>query len=132
MEDEVNTHSFIEKWYKKKKILLPVVIGNELIIRTYTGKSSLCVGSYGILEPMGETFTEYTSIDLAIVPGVAFDMKGHRLGRGKGYYDRLLPQINARKIGICFPFQVVGEVPSEDFDICMNDIITCPNSSSIE
>ena len=71
-----------------------------------------------IEEPTGEVFTDYAAIDFIAVPGVAFDRKGNRLGRGKGYYDRLLPRIpSACKAGICFPFQLVEEVPAESFDI---------------
>ena len=91
MKDEVQTHAFIEKWSRSKRIILPVVTGDE--------------------------------IDLAVIPGVAFDRYGHRLGRGKGYYDRLLPQIPAPKVGICFPFQLIEEVPAEAFDFRMDTII---------
>lgn len=125
LKDEVDTHTFIQKWSKEKNILLPVVVGEELELRRYTGSQDLVIGSYGILEPVGETVTSYTSIDLIIVPGVAFDHQGHRLGRGKGYYDRLLPKIpQAYKIGICFPFQFLKEIPAEPFDICMDEILT--------
>lgn len=124
LKDEVNTHSFIEKWSRKKRILLPVVVGNDLELRVYTGSHDLAIGSYGIEEPTGEPFTNYTAIDLVAVPGVAFDRRGNRLGRGKGYYDRLLSRIpSAYKIGICFPFQIVEEVPVEAFDIRMDEII---------
>lgn len=120
----MQTHSFIEKWSKEKNIVLPVVIGEELELRLYTGPKDLAIGAYGIAEPTGEVFTDYEAIDLAVVPGMAFDKDGHRLGRGKGYYDRLLPRIPAVKIGICFPFQLIEEVPTESSDICMNIIIT--------
>ena len=123
LPDEVNTHQFIEKWCRLKTILLPVVVGDELELRIYTGLKDLAVGAYGIMEPTGKLFTDFDQIDLAIIPGVAFDMNGNRLGRGKGYYDRLLPKIKAEKIGICFPFQLVEEVPAEPFDIRMNQII---------
>ena len=109
LNDEVDTHEFIQKWSNKKRILLPVVAG----------------GVYGIEEPTGEAFTDYAAIDFIVVPGVAFDAKGNRLGRGKGYYDRLLPRIpSAYKAGICFPFQLVEEVPAESFDVRMDIIIT--------
>lgn len=125
LKDEVDTHTFIQKWSKEKNILLPVVMGEDLELRRYTGPQDLAVGSYGILEPTGEIVTSYVSIDLIIVPGVAFDKLGHRLGRGKGYYDRLLPKIpQAYKIGICFPFQLLEEIPAEPFDICMDEILT--------
>lgn len=125
LNDEVDTHDFIRKWSKKKQILLPVVVGNELELRLYTGPEDMQIGSYGIEEPMGETYTDYESIDFIVVPGVAFDRKGNRVGRGKGYYDRLLPHIpSAYKAGICFPFQLVEEVPAEPHDIRMDIIIT--------
>lgn len=125
LNDEVDTHDFIRKWSKKKQILLPIVVGNELELRLYTGPEDMQIGSYGIEEPMGETYTDYESIDFIVVPGVAFDRKGNRLGRGKGYYDRLLPHIpSAYKAGICFPFQLVEEVPAEPHDIRMDIIIT--------
>lgn len=121
----MDTHAFIQKWSREKRILLPVVVGDDLELRLYTGPEDLAIGAYGIEEPTGARFTDYTAIDLIIVPGVAFDRNGNRLGRGKGYYDRLLPRIpSAYKIGICFPFQVVEEVPAEPFDIRMDEIIT--------
>lgn len=125
LEDEVDTHAFIRKWSCEKRILLPVVTGDDLELRIYTGPEDMKIGTYGIEEPIGEIFTDYASIDFIAVPGVAFDPQGNRLGRGKGYYDRLLPRIpSACKAGICFPFQLVEEVPAESFDSCMDVIIT--------
>lgn len=139
LKDEVDTHEFIRKWSDRKhkwsdqkqklsdqkRILLPVVVGNELELRLYTGPQDMAIGAYGIEEPTGEVFTDYAEIDFIAVPGVAFDRNGNRLGRGKGYYDRLLPHIpSAYKAGICFPFQLVEEVPAEPFDIQMDTIIT--------
>ncbi len=124
LKDEVCTHAFIEKWSKKKTILLPVVSGDQLELRYYTGVGDLSPGAYGIAEPTGQLVEDYTSIDLVVVPGVAFDKEGHRLGRGKGYYDKLLPRIPAVFAGICFPFQLIDEVPAEPFDIRMDTVIT--------
>lgn len=125
LDDEVDTHAFIRKWSSSKQILLPVVIGDELELRIYTGAEDMEISHYGIEEPVGEAFTDYDSIDFIAVPGVAFDQKGNRLGRGKGYYDRLLPHIpSAYKAGICFPFQLVEEVPAESYDVRMDIIIT--------
>ncbi len=124
LKDEVDTHEFVRKWSREKRILLPVVVGDDLELRVYTGPEDLATGSYGIEEPTGELFTDYAAIDFVAVPGVAFDNAGNRLGRGKGYYDRLLPRLTAFKAGICFPFQLVEEVPAEPFDIRMDTIIT--------
>ena len=124
MKDEVHTHDFIEKWSGQKRILLPAVIGEELELRLYSTPDDLAVGAYNIKEPIGEVFHDYSAIDLAIIPGVAFDRQGYRLGRGKGYYDRLLPEVAAYKVGICFPFQVVEEIPTEAFDIRMDEVIS--------
>lgn len=124
LPDEVYTHHFIEKWKDKKTILLPVVIDDELELRHYTGINDLQIGAYGINEPIGESFTDYNFIDLVIIPGVAFTKEGDRLGRGKGYYDRLLPRLSSPKVGICFPFQIVPDIPTEPFDIKM-DIVMC-------
>ena len=125
LKDEVQTHAFIDKWSKIKNILLPVVVGDKLELRRYTGRQDLQVGAYNIEEPTGEVFTDYDTIDVAIIPGVAFDSAGNRLGRGKGYYDRLLPKLNAtRTIGICFSFQVFDEIPVEEHDRKMDHILT--------
>ncbi|WP_281643909.1 5-formyltetrahydrofolate cyclo-ligase [Bacteroides zoogleoformans] len=125
LKDEVDTHDFIRKWSRTKRILLPVVVGNDLELRVYNGPEGLISGAYDIKEPTGAPFCDYNSIDLILVPGVAFDRNGNRLGRGKGYYDRLLPNIpSAYKAGICFPYQLVEEVPSEPFDVRMDEVIT--------
>lgn len=124
LPDEVDTHNFVEQWAKEKQIILPVVIGDDLELRSYHGRHELAVGAYGIEEPTGLAFTEKERIECIVVPGVAFDRHGNRLGRGKGYYDRLLPRLpQAYKIGLCFPFQLVDEVPAEPFDIPMDEVI---------
>lgn len=125
LPDEVFTHDFIQRWSQQKQLLLPVVVGDELELRRYTSPADLQIGAFGIEEPTGELFTEYDKIDLAVIPGVAFDRNGNRLGRGKGYYDRLLPHLKGcHKIGICFPYQLVEEVPVEPFDIPMDEVLT--------
>lgn len=126
MEDEVQTHSFIEKWAARKTILLPVVKGDVLKLRLYHPSGEMNEGAFGIKEPAGEAFTDYDKIDLAVIPGVAFDKSGCRLGRGKGYYDKLLPQLKAYTIGVCFPFQLLNEgvIPMEDFDTPIKEVIT--------
>lgn len=124
LPDEVHTHDFIQKWYNRKRILLPVVVKDTLELYTYTGPDKMTIGAYGIEEPTEGKFNKLKDIDLAIIPGVAFDRRGNRLGRGKGYYDRLLPfLVGTYKLGICFPYQLLESVPTEDFDIRMNEVI---------
>lgn len=110
---------------KGKRVLLPKVTGDtSMELCLYTGANCLSAGAFGIMEPAGETFSDYQSIDLAIVPGMAFDSKCHRLGRGKGYYDRLLAQLPyIYKIGVCFSFQVVEAIPTDATDIPMNEVV---------
>ena len=133
MPDEVNTHEWIKKQSFQKHFLLPVVNNSELILKKYLSEESMSTSAYGIQEPMGDTFPEweYDKIDLVVVPGVAFDRMLNRLGRGKGFYDRLLPRIKAPKAAICFDFQVFDNIPVSQGDIKMN-MIVCQNEIIVE
>ena len=126
MKEEVQTRSFIEKWSDVKQFILPQVNGDKLVLRKFTDIKSLKKGKkLPIMEPTGELYTNYNAIDLAIIPAVAYDRKGNRLGRGKGYYDQLLPLLpKTVKIGIAFDFQVVKEIPVEDHDIAVDEVFT--------
>ena len=106
-----------------QELLLLDEEGNEISAWHIGGKTSLLIGR-DIEEPTGEAFTDYTQIDFAIIPGVSFDKNGNRLGRGKGYYDRLLPQLHSYNVGICFDFQVSDEIPTESFDKPMHEVWT--------
>jgi len=125
MEDEVQTHDFVNRWYKEKRVLLPCVDGDDLRLRQYTGPECLKAGEqFGIGEPTGPEYTNLDSVELIIVPGVAFDRTGNRMGRGRGFYDRLLKSTpNAYKVGVAFDFQVVDCVPVEEFDVKMDKVI---------
>ncbi|MDO5572060.1 MAG: 5-formyltetrahydrofolate cyclo-ligase [Bacteroidales bacterium] len=123
LEDEVQTESFIRKWCKSKNIFLPVVKGDILVIKQYD-KDNIKKGSYSINEPTGGIEVSPEQIELVVVPGVAFDKDCNRLGRGKGYYDKLLPAIKAPAIGIAFDFQITNSIPTEETDIPLNGIIT--------
>ncbi|MBE6275627.1 MAG: 5-formyltetrahydrofolate cyclo-ligase [Bacteroides sp.] len=124
LSDEVQTHAFLEKWHTNKKILLPVVVEDILELRHYTGKDCLKVGAFGIEEPTGRNFTDFDEIELGIIPGMSFDRQGNRLGRGKGYYDKLLPLLHTYNIGICYHFQAREEIPCEPFDQRMDEVWT--------
>jgi len=126
MPDEADTRALIQKWYPQKRFILPVVVGNELILREFTGQENMKQEPlFGILEPVGETFTDYKLIDLALIPGVAFDDKLNRLGRGKGYYDRIINLLNSNipLIGLAFDFQKSDAIPVEEHDRKMSGVI---------
>ncbi len=123
LPDELQTASFLEKWESKKQLFLPVVDGENLLIKPYR-KGETITGSFGITEPAGECNIQPETIDLAIIPGVAYSLNGARLGRGKGFYDRLLTHLSCLCVGICFEMQLSEEIPVEPHDKPMDIIIT--------
>lgn len=125
LPDEVFTHDFILSWHTRKKILLPVMDGNSLKALPFTGVGQLKNdNAFSVPEPQGESVDEISDIDLIIVPGVAFDKKNNRLGRGKGYYDSFLKDIDTYRIGVCFAFQLVADVPVAEHDVKMDLVLT--------
>ena len=126
MADEVQTHAFVNKWYKDKVLLLPCVQGDDLVLRQYTGPECLVAGEqFGIGEPTGPEWTDLDKVELIVVPGVAFDPTGNRMGRGRGFYDRLLKSTpNAMKVGVAYDFQLLDKIPVEPHDVPMDSVIT--------
>ena len=87
--------------------------------------SELVTGPFGVREPTAHCpLVAMNRLDLALVPGLGFDARGHRLGRGKGHYDRLLAGFTGMKIGVAFDFQVVAAVPCEAHDIVLDAVVT--------
>lgn len=85
----------------------------------------LVSGRFGIREPAARCVEiPLADLELVLVPGVAFDWRGHRLGRGQGFYDRLLANFSGKKIGIAFEEQLVDAIPAEPQDVRMNFILT--------
>ena len=125
MPSEVGTHSFLERWYGRKRLFLPRVAGQSLEIREYVPED-LQEGYRGIMEPSSQA-PEVSEVDLVIVPGMAFDAKGNRLGRGGGFYDRLLPSLHCPKVGVCRMEQLVEEVPVQEWDQKVDIVITPAN-----
>lgn len=104
-----------------KVFLTPVTEGDD-IYACIVGEMK--IGPFGISEPKDKTEFDKTKIDLVLVPGVAFDKYGNRMGFGKGYYDRFLKDISSFKVGVCHWFQMVENVPCEEHDIKMDMIVT--------
>ena len=125
MPGEVHTHDFIRRWHSEKTIILPVVNGDELRLAPFEGKQSLQLNTVmNLYEPQGNDYPSPKTIQLAIVPGIAFDRNNHRLGRGRGYYDRLLPQLNTCNIGVCFNFQLFDTIPYDEYDVAMDEVVS--------
>lgn len=123
LPDELPTLNFLRKWRDRKKFYLPRVNGVNLDILPYD-EQRLELGAFHIEEPTGNDTVDIDHIELIVVPAVAYDRKGNRLGRGKGYYDRLLAESNATKVGVGYEFQLVDEVPAEPHDVRMDIVIT--------
>jgi len=125
---EVFTHDMIFESFYKKNIIVPVSNKEDCSLTLSHLKSweELSIGSYGILEPRIEKIrkTRVENIDLIIVPGVAFDEKGSRLGHGKGYYDRLLKNAKVPIVALAFEFQIIENVPTDEHDKSVDIIIT--------
>lgn len=132
MPTEVQTHNLVRTLASEgQTVLLPRVLNDtELTLHRYIDDSNLRCGAYDILEPTTPALTDeecrqlLTNDAVAVIPGVAFDREGHRLGHGKGYYDRLLSKYpSLHKTGICLPFQMCTEIPHDDNDIKMDEVI---------
>ena len=127
--DELPTQAFIKKWHDKKIFILPSIKGHKLNLKRYSSDANMVQRALGIYEP-GLTEIYSGKIDLIIVPGVAFDRKKKRLGRGKGYYDRFFRKVKVFKIGVGFDCQLIESVPTNMFDKRL-DIIVTPSETVI-
>lgn len=126
---EVDTLKLLETSLKEDKItLLPRVISEKKTIESCVIKdlkTDIENGYGNIQEPKQNCLTfPNNEIDLIIVPGVAFSLKGERLGYGKGYYDRFLKKTSGKKIGICFESQITDKIILEKHDVLMDQVIT--------
>ena len=122
LPDEVQTQAFIEKWRHQKHIILPTVVGDDIIPVELAANTGFAVGDFNILEPQNDAY--HGDFDLIVVPGVAFDRMGNRMGRGRGFYDRLLKSTpQAVKVGVAYGFQLLDEIPVEPHDVKMNAVI---------
>jgi 5-formyltetrahydrofolate cyclo-ligase len=126
---EVATRPFLKVLLKDKKVYLPATepVKKRMMFRRARSLSKdLVRGPYGIMEPKRScTARPAARMDLIVVPGVAFDRRGGRLGRGAGYYDRLLKKAGrAVKIGLCFREQIVKKVPMHAHDVKMDRVLS--------
>jgi 5-formyltetrahydrofolate cyclo-ligase len=126
MWDEVPTAAVLERWRGMgKRVVVPRVEGD--IMRYYDyHPDHMAVGAFGIIEPTGDQEVEADAIDLMIVPARAFTLKGDRLGRGGGFYDKYmsLEGFRAVKYGVAFSCQIFDSLPTDPHDIQVDGVFT--------
>ena len=130
---EVSTHAFIEQlWADGKRVVVPYCTGGRLELFCLSSFADLSPGMLGILEPRSELRrleshrVDVSAIDLFVIPGLAFDRQGGRLGYGKGYFDHLLCKArnNALLAAVAFECQIFDEVPMLPHDGRVHAVIT--------
>jgi 5-formyltetrahydrofolate cyclo-ligase len=130
--NEVDTHDLIRRLLREgRRIAVPKVETATGQLQQYfiADFSELQNGAFGILEPSPDPdrLAAPSQFDLVLVPGLAFDRAGNRLGMGKGHYDRFLAEVRTPKIALAFEFQLVEKLPVEAHDQRVNMIITEKN-----
>lgn len=122
VQNEVDVLPLVKKYKHEKTLLFPVSHRRGMTIHPYAGNKNMHRGKFGIPEP---TTPAYEGIvDLVIVPAVAFDTKGRRLGRGGGFYDRFIKKLtHAVLVGVGYDFQLIDEVPTARHDQRVHRII---------
>lgn len=126
IKQEADINSYWQREYLRgKTIVLPRVNGDQLEAVKFNGWDQMKSGPFGLLEPKGEKFP-VEKIEVALVPGVAFDLHGHRLGYGKGYYDRFLPLLNPTAFfcGIAYDLQLVNDTFPTNQDVAVHAVVT--------
>lgn len=125
---EVETCSIIKELLKLGKIVsLPICTPEKnLLAGKIEDLAGLTMANFGLREPpRGAQLLEPAKLDLIVVPGVAFDEKGYRLGHGAGYYDRFLASVpEIYKLGLAYDFQVLAELPVDRFDVPVDGLLT--------
>ena len=127
IRNEVRTRSSMQAaWAAGKHVALPRVVEDELTLRQVDGHTVLIEGAFGVSEPPEDTpSVEASEVDFALVPALAVDPRGYRIGYGGGYYDRLIPQLrNARTCVVAYDFQLISEVPELPFDVAVDLVVT--------
>ena len=125
--NETDTTDIIKQAFKDEKdVIFPVTDAETATITAFYAdeKTSVKQGGFSVFEPQNTKQADASDIDVVIVPGIAFDKTGGRIGFGKGCYDKFLQNTNAIKIGFCYEFQLYDSLPGEEHDVKMDYIIT--------
>ena len=125
--NETDTSEIIKKAFcDGKRLVLPVTDEESGKITPYVFEEAteLEKGGFSVVEPKHALLAKQSEIDAVIVPGIAFDQRGARVGFGKGCYDMFLSGMETVKIGFCYDFQICVEIPSDAHDVKMDFIVT--------
>lgn len=125
--NETDTTDIISKAFADgKKVIFPITDAETgEITPCYADENTqFTKGAFSVNEPRDMNVADVTEVDVILVPGIAFDRSGSRIGFGKGCYDRLLTNTSAVKVGFCYEFQLCDKIPSEEHDVKMDYIIT--------
>ena len=124
-DNEVETRDMIAESLNNKKVLVPCTSleSNMIYPVEIENLENLERGAFGILEPKNKKIYA-GDIDIIIVPGIAFDLRGYRIGYGKGFYDRFLKDASSLKVGLAFDFQVVDHIMEDVNDVPVDIVIT--------
>ena len=127
--NEVDLLSLIKRYKKEKTFLFPVVHRKTMTACPYEGNAKMHRGKFNIPEPTTEPYV--ADIDLILVPGVGFDKRGNRLGRGGGYYDKFITRLGRKTllVGVGYDFQLVEEVPANRWDKRLDYVVTPSNGT---
>jgi 5-formyltetrahydrofolate cyclo-ligase len=118
--------SILSLWQPDQRLILfPRVFNDILVFSSAASREDFIEGAYGIPEPASDRNTETSEIDVIFVPGIAFDPYGHRLGYGKGYYDRLIGTYpDATYIGVCLDEFCIERLPEDPWDAQVDFVVT--------
>jgi 5-formyltetrahydrofolate cyclo-ligase len=116
---EPDVSEFNRQFARSGNLLLPRIIGDELEF----AYGELTPGSMGIMEPIGESFP-IDAIELFLVPAMAVDRNGNRVGKGMGYYDRILKRSVAKAVAVVFDGEIVDEIEALEHDVRMQYVVT--------
>ncbi len=122
---EVSTDGLVKKFFGKKKVVVPKLYPRGICLYELYNPHQFTKGKFGIREPaVCMPKTAWHKIDVAIIPGVAFDPSGHRIGFGGGHFDRFLKKLNCTTIGLAYELQIIDKVPTHQYDVPVDFIIT--------
>ena len=127
LKNETDTEIIINKCFEEdKRVSLPVTSPVNFEITPHIAHKNTVFnkGTFNVFEPQNTEISEISQVDVVLVPGIAFDKNGARIGFGKGCYDKLLKNYKGIKVGFCYDFQVLSELPVDENDVTMDYIVT--------